>query len=75
MLSAHRGVVSRPSPKERLRGGINIAICNKHHIRDRTSRKQTPADQLADQKQTALLIGDGHHDPDWHKKHPAHAEC
>lgn len=58
-----------------VRGEINIAICHKHHIRDRASREQTPADQLADQKQTALLVGDGHHNPDRHKKHSAHPEC
>jgi len=55
-------------------GRGNVAVGNKDHVSDRTAREYGARDELADQVDAAVLVGDGHDDADGDEEHAANAE-
>lgn len=42
--------------------GADIGVGDKDHVRDRAAGKYDATEELADQVETAVLVGDGHDD-------------
>lgn len=50
-------------------GGADVGISHEYHVRNRSTREDDAAEELANQIETAMLIGDGHNDANWNEKH------
>ena len=52
-----------------VKSGLKVGwLTRAHHISNGPPWKDYPADELADEVETALLIRDGHDDADWYEK-------
>lgn len=49
-------------------GGADIGVGHKDHVRDRAAGKYGATEELADQIETAVLVGDSHDKTDWYKE-------
>lgn len=59
---------------ESLRGG-NVSESRENHVCDGASREHDATDELADEIDTALLVGDSHHYADRDEQNCTNAQC
>lgn len=54
--------------------GADVAVCHENHIGYRSSGEDDAADELADEVQAAVLIGDGHDNANGDEQHGGDAQ-
>ena len=51
-----------------------VAVGDEDHVRDGAAGEDAAADELADEEEAALLVGDGHDDSNGDEEDSTHAE-